>query len=497
MEKMFHLEDLAELFTDVQTQRVFHDQKFFTDCIPVLPIDEIVKKYREQNQQPTFNLLQFLKSTFLLPQKVETAALSGNSSIIEHINSLWDKLTHKTNTVNSTLIDLPYPYVVPGGRFRELFYWDSYFTMLGLQAAGRNDLLKNVVDNFAHLIEQFGFIPNANRTYFLTRSQPPYFSLMVDLLAKDDPNIQVKYLPHLKNEYDFWMQGSSMLSDTNNAVNHVVRISEGVVLNRYWDNSDKPRPESYWEDTELGVTTLNTAQLYRNIRSACASGWDFSSRWLASASKLQSIKTTSIIPIDLNCLLWNLERRIAEICAYTGDDVTAEFFRSKAESRFYGIQKYLWNDDLKTFMDFDLERNTSSDVLNAAMVYPLFFEIATQQQAEQVKAHLADGFVQLGGLLTTLSTTGQQWDAPNGWAPLQWTAYRGLKNYGFYPLADQIANNWTKNVERVFYATGKIMEKYNVMDTTIAAGGGEYPNQDGFGWTNGVYLKMKMEMDNN
>lgn len=497
MEKMFYLEDLAELFTDVQTQRVFGDQKIFTDCVPVLPVDEIVKKYRLQNQHPSFDLLQFLQSTFALPKKVETTDSIHRNSINEHIHSLWDKLTHKTDATKGTLIDLPHPYVVPGGRFRELFYWDSYFTMLGLQVAKRNDLSKYIVDNFAYLIDEFGFIPNANRTYFLSRSQPPYFSLMVSLLAEDNPQLQATYLPQLKKEYEFWMSGSALLSDTNKAINHVVRFADGVVLNRYWDRSDQPRPESYWEDTELSIAETNKNQLYRNIRSACTSGWDFSSRWLAKPSDMRTIKTTAIVPVDLNCLLWHLEVKIAEISTLINDAATAELFRDKASNRFYGIQKYLWNEQLKAFTDFDLELNAPSPILTAAMAYPLFFRIAEQTQAQEVSQHLAEKFIKDGGMLTTLTTTGQQWDAPNGWAPLQWTAFKGLKNYGFEKLANQIATNWLTNVERVFQSTGKIMEKYNVVDTTLTAGGGEYPNQDGFGWTNGVYLKLKNELNDN
>jgi alpha,alpha-trehalase len=139
--------------------------------------------------------------------------------------------------------------------------------------------------------------------------------------------------------------------------------------------------------------------------------------------------------------------------------------------------------------------NKQVEHFNLATVFPLFFNVASKGQAEKIALLIRKKFLFNGGLITTIYKTGQQWDAPNGWAPLQWMAYKGLKNYGFTALALEIKNNWLHNCEKVFAETGKMMEKYNVMDTAITAGGGEYPNQDGFGWTNGVYLKMKSEKE--
>ena len=161
--------------------------------------------------------------------------------------------------------------------------------------------------------------------------------------------------------------------------------------------------------------------------------------------------------------------------------------------RFEFIQQKCWNEKENFFCDFDFKLNKTTDVISLAGVFPLFFQIATEHQAKKVAERIEKDFLKNGGLITSLYTTGQQWDSPNGWAPLQWIAYKGLKNYGFDELADEIKNKWLNLNKKVFEATGKMMEKYNVCDTELLGGGGEYPNQDGFGWTNGVYLKMLNE----
>ena len=155
------------------------------------------------------------------------------------------------------------------------------------------------------------------------------------------------------------------------------------------------------------------------------------------------------------------------------------------------IEKYFWNEETQMYMDYDIEKMESTSSLSLAALYPLFFKIAPEEKAQKVLLIIEDKFLKDGGLITTPVFSGQQWDAPNAWAPLQYIGYTAAKNYGHINLAEKIKNNWMKNVERVFKNTGKLMEKYNAIDTTTLAGGGEYPNQDGFGWTNGVYLFFK------
>ncbi|RZL34650.1 MAG: trehalase, partial [Pedobacter sp.] len=260
----------------------------------------------------------------------------------------------------------------------------------------------------------------------------------------------------------------------------------------YWDEENTPRPEGYIQDLEIFHNAKgNTDQLYRNIRAACESGWDFSSRWFANPNDVTTIKTIDLIPVDLNCLLYNLENTIAQAYKVEGKENECEYFIQLANKRAKAIDHYLWNDEECCFYDYDFMQNTLSKVLSMATAFPLFFNLCNAEKAELVLKRIEKDLLKVGGLLTTINTTSQQWDAPNGWAPLQWIGYKAAQNYGAKDLAFTIGANWTKNVERVFNTTGKMMEKYNVIDITLAAGGGEYPNQDGFGWTNGCYLKLK------
>ncbi|MES2881464.1 MAG: trehalase family glycosidase, partial [Bacteroidota bacterium] len=206
-----------------------------------------------------------------------------------------------------------------GGRFGEIYYWDSYFTMLGLKASGKTAMIENMLKNFSFLIDTLGYIPNGNRSYFLGRSQPPFFAAMVNLLSEAKKNtkekngsVQVKYLPQLLKEYEFWMRGATDLNENNIAVNRVVLLPDGSILNCYSDEFSAPRPESFKEDVELAEKLLDKKKLFKNLRAACESGWDFSSRWYKNENDFTSIHTTEIIPVDLNCLLYNLEQTIAE-----------------------------------------------------------------------------------------------------------------------------------------------------------------------------------------
>lgn len=485
------IEDLEELFTDAQLQGVFQDQKTFPDCSPKAPVKEILQQYRIVKQQVGFDLKAFVFQYFDLPKNEATTYKSNTSLSLEHhINALWDVLRRTAVDNHSSLIPLPQPFIVPGGRFRECFYWDSYFTMLGLQVAQRTDMIEHMIDNFAFLIDQFGFIPNGNRTYFLSRSQPPFFSLMVELLSKDHgQSAYVKYLPQLHKEYNFWMDGEERITAQQSSHAHLVKMPHGEFMNRYYDKQNTPRPESFLEDTE--TSTGSDQDICLNIRAACESGWDFSSRWFKDQQNLNTAMTTDIVPIDLNCLLWHLEQTIEIAEEITGNDTKAKLFREKASSRKDAIRKYLWSDAKQTYFDYQRSAERQTESHSIAIAYPLFMGLSNNKEAAAVAWNIEQNFLKSGGLLTTLNHSGQQWDAPNGWAPLQWIAFKGLKDYGHHALAEKIKTNWMSNIEKHFLETGKVSEKYNVEDTDLIAEGGEYPNQDGFGWTNGVYLKMK------
>lgn len=489
------------MFKEIQLSNVFADSKTFVDSTPKLPMAEIANLYHAQKAQPDFDLKKFVDTNFELPQSVAADFKSDTSQSIEqHINQLWDVLTRKPDaaadkSAGSTLIPLPNPYVVPGGRFREVYYWDSYFTMLGLQASGRWDLIEDMVNNFSYLIDTLGFIPNGNRNYYEGRSQPPFYALMVELLVQHKgAQAYVQYFPQLLKEYEFWMDGSALLQATAPAYRRVVLMPDGSKLNRYWDDIAAPRPESFKEDYELGEHAgVHKRELYRHVRAAAESGWDFTSRWFKDAKNMQTIHTTEIAPVDLNCLLFNLEQIIANIYTMIGDNLAAEKFNQLAAVRKRAVIKYFWNESTGFFHDYDIVQQQQTSVFSLAAMFPLYFKMVEQPMADKVTQKIAQDFMQAGGLTTTLDITGQQWDAPNGWAPLQWISIQGLRNYQHDNIAQEIKQRWINLNCEVYQTTGKLVEKYNVYDIHVPGGGGEYELQDGFGWTNGVLLCLLAE----
>src|SRR3984893_1405427 len=267
------------LFNAVQSARLFADSKTFADAVPKSAPAEILARYRDVNPVSQEALKSFVAANFSLPADAGAPNLSTERvTITRHIDSLWDQLTRSTTMAPrySSLLPLPEPYVVPGGRFREMYYWDSYFTMLGLVESGRRDLVEHMVRDFAYLIDTYGHVPNGTRSYYLSRSQPPFFYAMVGLLSAEDPAASyARYLPQLRREYAFWMEGEKGLRP-GTAHRRVVSMPDGAVLNRFWDDSDTPRDESYREDSALARTSRRPAhQLFRDIRAAAESGWDF------------------------------------------------------------------------------------------------------------------------------------------------------------------------------------------------------------------------------
>ena len=490
----------AELFEAVQEGRLFEDSKTFVDALPKGYPAAILNTYRAQRDAPGFSLAKFVAEHFDLPDgATEWPEPAPRQSLRQHIDSLWDILRRDADVrqAHSSLIALPRAYIVPGGRFREIYYWDSYFTMLGLAASGRVGLIQDMVDNFAWLIGQIGFIPNGNRSYYCTRSQPPLFAAMVKLLAevRGEPGMVTCYLDALEQEYRFWMSGEEQALRAPAAYRRLVAVKGGL-LNRYWDESDIPRQESHAEDRQIaGESEVDESRLFREIRAACESGWDFSSRWLADPRSLASIRTTEIVPVDLNSMMFHLETTLAEACGLAGRRDDARAYRARADARQAMLRDLFFDQESGFFVDLLLPDLSNTGTASLAGTFPLFFGVATQPQAERVCRRIGADFLKAGGWVTTQIRSGQQWDAPNGWAPLQWIVYRGLQRYGFAQAARAGAERWVRNNLQVFERTGQLLEKYDVEELGAYAGGGEYPVQHGFGWTNGVLLSLMDALD--
>lgn len=501
-EKMY-----GDLFYDVMNcdslfgpHRLFTESKMFVDVVPKGNLDSILAiyhqiPYKERNKQ----LENFLRVNFVIPVSKEMVTPRSQRDIDSYIKGLWSYLTCKPDKGCGTLIPMKYPYFIPGGRFREMYYWDSYFSMLGMLCDDEDLLVMNMLDNFADLIDEYGFIPNGTRTYYLGRSQAPFFSFMVEDAAKKyGDGIYIKYLPELEKEYRFWMRGKERVSSSRPVCFRVVRMRDGELLNRYFDNYDSPREEMYRNDVAIGKElqkknhSINVRKLYRNLRATAESGYDFSSRWMEDGKNLYTVRTTDIVPVDLNCLIYHLEVILSKAYSLYGNDSLSDKYTLLASSRKKAINKYFWSPTDGFFKDYVWTVHEQSVYESLAGVYPLFCHVAGSVQAIAIEKTIKDKFLKKGGVITTLYHTGQQWDAPNGWAPLQWITYKGLKDYGFVGTAEILRYRWMSTCKKVYMQTGKLLEKYNV-EKQSDTGGGEYDNQNGFGWTNGVYRAMEID----
>ena len=489
---------LGELFQDVQLRRVFPDGMTFVDMVPANRLRKILVAYEQQRQRPDFDLHEFVKRYFreYLESAPQVYRTNPDHTVEQHINELWNVLTRQAYVNRGSLMALPYPYVVPGGRFGAQWYWDSYFTMLGLAASGRYDLIEGMMKNYAFMIRKYGYVVQANRTYYVGRSQAPFLSHMLKLLArKEGKAIYVRYLPYLITEYRFWTKRANDLDAGKPAYRRTVRMPDGEILSRYYDNKRTPRPESYKEDvdTALQATDRVPSKVYVDLRAAAESGWDFSSRWFSDPQNLGTIHTTDILPIDLNCLLVHLAQTIAEILTTLKQAKLAKLWQRRAQRRIDAINKYFWNEEKQFYFDYDFITGKQTECYSLAALFPLYVGVASQAQADAVAKKVESDFLKKGGLVTTLAITGQQWDSPNGWAPLHWVTIKGLRNYGHNDLADEIKKRWIATNMHLYKTQGKLVEKYDVVNPDQIGGGGEYELQDGFGWTNGVLMALLSE----
>ncbi|MBI1173207.1 trehalase [bacterium] len=473
---MEHLDQsLNGLFVDLHRSGHWHDQKVISDAILLAPADQILAAYRADLAKGPVDLKAFFARWFRPVGGAEGYRTNQTHSPTDHIAAIWPHLTRPADdpAERSSRVALPHPYVVVGGRFQEAYYWDSYFTQLGLLRSGQFDLVRNMLDNFAYAIKTIGHIPNGFRSYFLTRSQPPFFAAMVQDYGRavgDLRGAYATYLPMMQAEYRYFMTSQHNVGG----------------LARYWDTENTPRVEMYGTDLAAEGETRRHPDYFRDLRAACESGWDFSARWLTDPADLGTIRTTQLWAIDLNCLLLRHEEILAQATGKTRYVTAANTRRAAIGKRFFDRERGY-------FFDVQIADGAVVPVTTAAGLYALYAGAASPEQArrsvEWMEAHL----LKPGGLLTSDVTSGQQWDAPNGWAPLQWIAIQGLRRYGYDDLAAELRRCWLATCDAVFAASGKFVEKYNVLDPLAASGGGEYALQDGFGWTNGVYLDLLAE----
>ncbi|MEQ8404734.1 MAG: trehalase family glycosidase [Oceanicaulis sp.] len=478
----------AAFYEKAALSGAFDDCKALADAVPRSDPETILAAYHADPPRGPDAFRTFVETHFELdPPTPPFAAPPAGLGLESHIDMLWGLLTRECTKgrAHCSRLALPSPFIVPGGRFTELYYWDSYFTMLGLGEA-HGETKRRIVENFAHFLTTFGRIPNGARSYYLSRSQPPVFYKMVELLAPEDPPAAfARHLDALKCEHAFWMDCEGE-TGPGEATRRVVRLADGTLLNRFYDDLDRPRDESYGEDVALSaISDRSGPGFYRHIRAAAESGWDFSSRWFADREALHTIRTTDLVPPCLNSLLYGLERAIAAGCARAGDREGVATFSARAEARAEAIEQRLFNEQTGVYDDLVIGEESFAGNVSCATFYPLFEPVAGRVRGGETVRRACEALLKPGGLVATDTHTAEQWDSPNGWAPLHWIAVAGLDRYGEHALADTVADRFLETVETVFHETGRLMEKYNVVKR-LPGGGGEYPLQDGFSWTNGV-----------
>ncbi|PIN22449.1 Neutral trehalase [Handroanthus impetiginosus] len=436
------------------------------------------------------------------------------------VHKLWKNLSRKVSSRVLekpgfyTLLPLENPVMIPGSRFREVYYWDSYWVVRGLLASKMYETAKGIVYNLISLIDEFGHVLNGARAYYTNRSEPPVLSSMViDIYNRTgDKDLIVKSLPALLKEHEFWNSGMHKV---------IVEDAEGSrhTLNRYYAMWNKPRPESATIDREIASKLSNEcdkAQLYRELASAAESGWDFSSRWMRDESDLATLATTSVLPVDLNVLILKMELDIISLARFIGDTTTAAHFTEASEARKKAINSVFWNVEMKQWLDYWLSDSNVSKLdfqevykwnsssqnrkLFASNFIPLWIELFNSDVKivdEVVESLQNSGLVHPVGIATSLTNSGQQWDFPNGWAPLQHMIVEGLVRSGSErarSVARDIAVNWVRTNYVAYKKTGAMHEKYDVEKCGGIGGGGEYIPQTGFGWSNGVVLAFLEEL---
>lgn len=403
------------------------------------------------------------------------------------------------------LLYLPHPYVVPGGRFNEMYGWDSYFILVGLLRDKEIDLAKNIVDNFIYEINHYGAILNANRTYYLTRSQPPFLTRMILAVFNftQDEQWLKSSLKAIETYYKYWTTPPKLNKETNlsryfdfgqgaaaEAVNSEYKVKLGTHYQRVLQYFRTHKQVAGYNidlfyDTEKDELT---PLFYKGDRSMRESGFDISHRFGPF-----NADTVNYAPVCLNTLLYQMEIDTAQIYEILDDKQNAEIWRQLAQKRQALINQFFWDEQAGLYFDYNFQTAQRRHYKFATTFYPLWAGIATPEQAQRIVDNLAD-FEAPSGLLTSTEVTGNQWDAPFGWAPLQLIAYEGLRRYNYTQEANRLAYKFISLVVREFKEHGTILEKYNVVDsnsdTTTKINFGYSSNEIGFGWTNAVFIEL-------
>ena len=576
-----------------QMADMFNDSKTFVDFPLLYSPSDVYHSFLALNNLSTAVLLHFLQHNFntttsdLLPWSIpdwqpDPPLLATLHDPYFHnftasLNQLWFLLGRQIHPDvylhpdRHTLLPLRHDkMVVPGGRFREFYYWDSYWIVRGLLLCNMTATARLVVENLVGMVDAYGFVPNGSRQYYLTRSQPPFLALMVEFVgqwnggADSGMEWMAEQLSALEREYAYWMKEGEHLvvvTDSNNETHR---------LNRYYASVQYPRPESYLEDvlTARRLATHNHSlqhqqrdeascssdspdcdttdtwseqakHLFSELSASAETGWDFSSRWFADRRNISTAETSHIIPVDLNAVMYGVERVLSKMFNATNNTAKGAMYAAAADQRLDGMYAVLFDAEEQeaghyVWRDYDFHEQVSDGDVNVLSNYLPLWTHAYDERIDVsrvIDRLLSSGLVQAGGLLTSLDDIGQQWDCPNAWPPLQHMVMEGIATAHYTPsnettganllslltslpttvpqpytplplpasapptnyatsLAYFLSSSWLYGNALLYNSTGIMYEKYYALTRGTAGHGGEYPVQAGFGWTNGVALIM-------
>lgn len=397
-----------------------------------------------------------------------------NEKLKKYIDENIEKTTRFNTEDTERRIGLPYVYTVPcaDGAFQDLYYWDTYFTNVGLIQKGRIDLAKSNVDNMCYLVNRFGFMPNGSRWEYLSRSQPPFLSQMtrdVFEVTGDKEWLAEKYVS-LEKEYEFWQSKKVTPTGLNGYINYEVHEPAIEGACQYFKKRTGYEPEGE-------ITREVQEEVFFATLSVCESGWDCTSRFLEDGHHYDAV--------DLNSLLYGMEgnmQHFSEVLANGQEDIWKKRKEVRSEK-----MKSLWSEERELFLDYNFRTGKFSDYASVASLFPLFVGIATKEQAEK-SLKLFDSMELLYGIACGEPNPAWkcQWDYPNVWAPLQYVTYQALKNYGYEAESRRVAEKYVSLVESNFAETGNLWEKYNGLTGKVASD--EYEAPPMMGWTSGVYI---------
>lgn len=390
----------------------------------------------------------------------------------KYIYDNWDNVIRKNTEDNDTLIGLPFSYTVPcaEGTFQELYYWDTYFTNIGLIISNRIDIAKNNVDNMLYLVKRFGFMPNGNRTYFKYRSQPPFLSEMVkDIFEKTLDTVWLaEAYKTLKTEYDFWQGYRTTSTKLNRYFGQLKTFKESAP--DICDRMGMALPDNDAECELLGQSFYSIGE----------SGWDCSSRF--------TMYSQNIIPVDLNSLLYGMENNMAEFSKILKLNDT-DMWLNRADKRLELMNKIMWDEKIGAFCDYDFVNQNKRTLVSTAMFYPMLFGASSKAQTKSAVKLLEKLEFKYGvsACENRNDILNLQWDYPNGWACQQYIVIKALAENGYIEDAIRIAKKYATLVEKVFEETGHLWEKYNVVTGEVSVNR-EYETPTMMGWSAGVYL---------